>query len=205
MSETHFCLELLHRYHERLSLKPDLLRALDQRPVYERMIQFAKSSDQVFLRSHLTGHFTGSALIIDFERTHVLMTHHKKLKKWLQLGGHADGSGKLEQVALREGQEESGIADLKFIDWWQGSASSNEKLIYPIPFDLDIHEIPHNQREPAHLHYDVGFLFEADRKLELLISDESNDLRWIPIKDINMYTHEISMLRQISKAAQILN
>ena len=42
----------------------------------------------------------------------VLLTHHRKLDRWLQLGGHADGDRDLARVALKEAEEESGLAGL---------------------------------------------------------------------------------------------
>ena len=44
------------------------------------------------------------------------MTHHRKLRMWLQLGGHADGEKNLFKVALREAEEESGIQSFISLD-----------------------------------------------------------------------------------------
>ena len=78
----------------------DLFEALlaDPGPVYERR--------------RLAGHFTGSAWLVDASGQRVLLTHHRKLGRWLQLGGHADGDANLAAVALKEGEEESGLGDL---------------------------------------------------------------------------------------------
>ena len=73
------------------------------------------TSERSGYRDHLPGHFTGAALIVDPTGERVLLTHHRKLKKWLQLGGHADGDWDLSRVALKEGQEESGLNKLSFI------------------------------------------------------------------------------------------
>ena len=54
-------------------------------------IRFVESHPDCFLRTCLEGHLTGSAWIVNRERTMTLLTHHRKLGKWLQLGGHADG------------------------------------------------------------------------------------------------------------------
>src|SRR5215204_3717077 len=70
-------------------------------------IRFVESSPDCFLRSQLDGHLTGSAWILDPSRTKTLLTHHKKLEKWVQLGGHADGNPDLWDVARREASEES--------------------------------------------------------------------------------------------------
>ena len=39
----------------------------------------------------------------------VLLVHHRKLGKWLPLGGHVELDEEPEQAALREAREESGF------------------------------------------------------------------------------------------------
>ncbi len=36
------------------------------------------------------GHFTASAFLLNHDQTKFLLMHHKKLNKWLQLGGHCE-------------------------------------------------------------------------------------------------------------------
>ena len=150
------------------------------------MLKFLDDETGYFSRNSYNGHFTGSAWIVSPDRSSILMTHHKKLGKWLQLGGHADGENDLLKVALREAKEESGIQQFKVL---------SEKI-----FDLDIHEIPQHNSEPGHLHYDVRFLLEADPAGEaVIISDESHDVIWIHTADIAVLNSEISIQRMIKK------
>jgi 8-oxo-dGTP pyrophosphatase MutT (NUDIX family) len=141
--------------------------------------------DRAFHRDHLPGHITGSAWIIDAARTSVLLTHHAKLNKWLQPGGHADGDENVSGVALREAEEETGL--------------KNFKLLQQGIFDLDIHTIPARKDFPEHLHYDIRFIFEADPNEQLLISDESHDLKWVPFNQLSGYTSNISIERMLKK------
>jgi 8-oxo-dGTP pyrophosphatase MutT (NUDIX family) len=150
-----------------------------------RIIRFIEQEKNCFERSLLAGHITASALIVNKERTRTLLTHHHKLEKWLQLGGHSDGDPNTLHVALREAEEESGLKHIEPV---------NENI-----FDVDIHKIPERKNEPAHFHYDVRFLFEADDSEPLVITSESKDLAWVPLKDIEQYTTEESMLRMIRK------
>ena len=121
------------------------------------------------LRSCVPGHLTASSLIVHPDRKRGLFTHHRKLNRWLQLGGHCDGDANLAAVALREAIEESGIADL---------------VIEPTPVDLDIHSIPARKADPEHLHLDTRFLIFAPEGAEYVVSDESHDLAWLTLDEL---------------------
>ncbi len=151
----------------------------------KKIIRFIKEYDDCFERTLLIGHITASALIVNKQRTHTLMTHHQKLDKWLQLGGHSDGDPNTLNVAFREAEEESGLTTIKPI---------SEDI-----FDVDVHEIPARKTEPLHYHYDIRFLFEADDTEDLILTNESNDLRWIPLERIEEYTTEESVMRMVRK------
>src|SRR5207253_4326 len=107
----------------------------------DRILAFLDAHPDALHRSCVDGHLTGSALVVDPPSDRALLMHHRKLDKWLQMGGHADGEPDLAAVALAEATEESGIAGL---------------VLEPQPVDLDVHEV-HPPGEPAHLHLDVRF------------------------------------------------
>ncbi len=86
----------------------------EERAPYD-MLKFLDDETSYFLRNRYNGHFTGSAWIVSPDRSSILMTHHKKLGKWIKLGGHADGENDLLKVALREAKEESGIQQFKVL------------------------------------------------------------------------------------------
>lgn len=116
-----------------------------------------------FVRERLAGHFTASAWLVGRDGSRVLLTHHRKLGRWLQLGGHADGDRNLARAALREATEESGLAGL----------SVDREL-----FDLDRHWIPEHGGVPAHWHYDVRYVVRAGVDEAFVVSDESHALAW---------------------------
>jgi len=150
------------------------------------MITFLKSDENCFERDNSLGHFTGSAWVVNPSRDAVLLTHHRKLNKWLQLGGHADGNPDLQTVARQEAIEESGVQSLKVVS----------KEI----FDLDIHPIPTLEKYHAHLHYDVRFLFEAASDTDkLVVSPESHDVAWVPLEKVTGLNPEPSMTRMVEK------
>ena len=56
-----------------------------------RMLDFLNTHEDCFERALSVGHFTGSSWIENRDGTKFLLTLHKKIGLWLQLGGHADG------------------------------------------------------------------------------------------------------------------
>jgi 8-oxo-dGTP pyrophosphatase MutT (NUDIX family) len=147
--------------------------------------QFVAAHVDCFERSLAIGHVTGSAWVIDRERASVLLTHHRKLDKWLQPGGHADGDPDILRVALREVCEECGLETIRAV---------SEGI-----FDIDIHAIPARGSEREHLHYDVRFLVEADRNAPLALSEESRSLAWVAVEGIARLNPEESMARMVAK------
>ncbi len=139
-------------------------------------------------RTCLDGHLTASAWIVDPARTRTLLTHHRKLDRWLQLGGHVDGEADLLAAALREAREESGLTRLRAVS--------------PDIFDVDRHRIPARKTEPEHWHFDVRFLLEADPAEPLAISDESHDLAWVPLAELSRYSTEESLARMARKTGK---
>jgi 8-oxo-dGTP pyrophosphatase MutT (NUDIX family) len=152
-------------------------------------IRFVAGHADCLLRSCATGHLTGSAWIVSPDRRRTLLTHHHKLDKWLQLGGHADGETDLLAVARREAGEESGLVRLR--------------VVSPAIFDLDRHWIPPRGPEPGHFHYDLRFLLEADPAEPLVVSHESKGLAWVEISRVAALNPEESMARMVRKTLAV--
>ena len=150
-----------------------------------KVILLIENTPDCFHNNSFPAHMTASAWIIDNGLTHLLFTHHRKLNKWLQLGGHADGEENLVNAATREAMEESGLKSVR--------------LAAPGIFDVDIHEIPARKDIPAHYHYDVRYLFKADKDEPLIVSDESHDLKWVAINEVEQYNNDRSILRMLEK------
>lgn len=157
--------------------------------VAEQIDALVQAHANCFERTCYPGHITGSAWIVNRSGSHALLTHHRKLGRWLQLGGHSDGDGDTLAVALREGQEESGL------------------VLRPLSnrvFDIDVHVIPARGTEPAHEHHDLRFVFQADTDSDFVVSEESNALAWVPLGSLPDYTDELSVLRLADKFLQAL-
>lgn len=148
-------------------------------------IEFVKTHEACFKRELLIGHVTGSAWIVNDVRTHILMMHHRKLNQWFQPGGHCDGDPDVLNVALKEANEETGLENLKVVT---GEI-----------YDVDVHQIPERKGIPAHYHYDVRFLIEADMNEQLVVTEESNDLAWVSLEKIAEHNDSESIMRMARK------
>jgi len=135
--------------------------------------------DDIAVRTCRPGHLTGSAFVVDPSRMHCLLLFHKKLQRWLQPGGHADGDTNLAAVALREAEEETGIAGLQ--------------VVTPA-IDIDVHEVD-PPKEDAHLHLDVRFLVLAPAGAEPVGNHESEALRWVAPEDLATFDVDEGLLR----------
>jgi 8-oxo-dGTP pyrophosphatase MutT (NUDIX family) len=153
-----------------------------------KILEFVAAHDDALHRSCVEGHLTGSALVVDPSRAAALLMHHRKLDKWLQMGGHADGDADLARVALREATEESGIDGLVI-------AGDGE------PIDLDVHLVsPPNER--PHLHLDVRFVVEAPPGADPVVNHESRAMRWVPLAELEQNAEP--GMRRLARAARSL-
>jgi 8-oxo-dGTP pyrophosphatase MutT (NUDIX family) len=151
----------------------------------KQIISFVKENINCFERSLEVGHITSSAWIVNKDNSKALLLHHKKLDKWLQLGGHCDGDDNALRVAIKEAQEESGILDIQAI---------SESI-----FDLDIHLIPKNPKEKSHYHYDIRFLLKITNDKDFIVNQEANALMWINKDVTKLPNQDESMLRMFNK------
>lgn len=153
------------------------------------MVELLHTSDEPFSRAHFVpGHFTASCFIVD-ERGRVLLHHHRRLQRWLQMGGHVEGDETPSGAALREGAEESGLRDLE--------------MAVAI-FDLDVHAIPAGRGEPEHRHFDVRYLARtATPDAAMLDRKESMELAWVSLAraaELMAGEESLRVLRKIERS-----
>ncbi|MBL8512338.1 MAG: NUDIX hydrolase [Betaproteobacteria bacterium] len=137
-------------------------------------------------RSTQEGHVTASAWVLNAQYTSALLLHHAKLDRWLQPGGHIDGTDiSPAHSALREAKEETGLNSLE---------------LAPMPlWDVDVHAIPANKNEPAHLHYDLRYLV-ISHDAAVTLSHESLGFRWVSLQDLISESTPSSLSRMARKA-----
>jgi 8-oxo-dGTP pyrophosphatase MutT (NUDIX family) len=151
-------LEVAVRHLEAASIaSPDAVAHRDD------VVAFARRHADAAHRTNLEGHLTGSALVVDAAGERTLLMLHRKLGRWFQPGGHADGDTNLPGVALREAQEETGIEDLA--------------VLVPA-IDVDVHRVE-PPREAPHLHLDTRYLVLAPEGAREEANEESLALRWV--------------------------
>ena len=141
-----------------------------EREARQRFLGLLRSGQRHLWRDCFPAHFTASAWLVSADGERALLMHHRKLDRWLQPGGHADGEADLPQVAWREASEETGLAGL---------------VADPAIFDLDAHEIPARGAEPAHWHYDVRFVVRALGSEAFVANSESRAMAWQEIDAIS--------------------
>lgn len=178
----------MHRHDLLNKLNGYAPTAENETGAHRRIVDFVGAQADCFERSLTIGHITGSAWLVDVTGSTVLLTHHRKLGKWLQLGGHADGDPDVVAVALREATEESGLTDIRVL---------SDDI-----FDVDVHRIPGHGETPAHDHYDIRFLLQATTDDPIRISDESIALRWFTRAEVPQLDTDESVLRMNRKWAE---
>lgn len=154
----------------------------------DRIARFVAANADCFGRGNPIAHITASAFVLDPEGR-VLLTHHKKLDRWLQLGGHGDpDEHDPAATALREASEESGLADLRF-----------HPAIGRRPLDVDAHGIPARKAEAAHEHLDIRYALFTEHPEGIALTDESHDLRWFAPAEILALDVDAGFRRALAK------
>lgn len=151
------------------------------------MLAFLDSAPDGCLRRHAPGHITASSLVVDESLTHILLTLHPRVGKWIQLGGHCEPTDDtVIDSALREAREESGIHDLR---------------IDPALLSAHTHPITCSLGVPTR-HLDLRFLVVAPDNSPIVRSEESTDLQWWPVDSLpadaehEIVDHMVSLARE---------
>lgn len=160
-----------------MSLRESVIAALSgweppdagQDSLRHAVLAFVAARDDACRRECVPGHVTASALVLDDAGDRVLLTLHRRLGRWVQLGGHCDdGDADIVAAALREATEESGVDGLR---------------IEPELAAVHVHPVVCSLGVPTR-HLDLQFVAHAPAGARIAISDESEDLRWWPADEL---------------------
>jgi 8-oxo-dGTP pyrophosphatase MutT (NUDIX family) len=156
------------------------------------IVNLLTNGEAAFSRDHFgPGHLTASCFIIDPATHRLLLHHHRRLGRWLQMGGHVEPDEFPPQAALREGAEESGLRDLR--------------LLRASILDLDVHPIPAAKGEPDHHHFDVRYVAITNEPGTIARdANESNDLAWFDFDRAAELMSEDASTRAIRKIRGLL-
>lgn len=109
-------------------------------------------------------HVTASAIVIARHGTpRVLLHRHKRLRRWLQPGGHLEADEQPHEAALREVREETGIR--------ARHPAGSPRLIH-----VDVHEGPR-----GHVHLDLRYLLLARAEVPAPDPGESGEVAWTEV------------------------
>lgn len=159
-------------------IKSYLEKMQGEEPSLKKLIEQLETDEDPFSRSNMKGHITTSALILSADGSQVLMVHHNVYDRLLNPGGHHEGTEKLIDGALREGQEETGVQEITVHEW----SRENE-----CPFDIDTHPIAENSKkgEKEHFHHDFIYVFVANPEAALKAQTaEVKSTGWFPSTDL---------------------
>lgn len=156
-----------------------------------RMLELLRDAADPFDRNAFApGHFTASAFVLSPRRDALLLILHGKLNRWLQPGGHIEPDDTtVPDAAMREAREETGLSELS--------------LLSPLPFDLDVHDLPPYGGNPGHAHFDVRYLLQAGN-LDAAADSDAKDARFFSFSEIDAEHSDRSVTRAVEKLGRLL-
>ncbi len=169
-------------------------KPIDEREALHReaLLELLRTSAEPFSRTHFVpGHVTAGCFIVHPPTGRLLLHHHRRLNRWLQMGGHLESGEQPLAAALREGAEESGLDDLR-------------PLLDGV-IDLDVHVIPAGRGEPEHRHFDIRYV-ACTSTPDSIAADarESRELMWFDLDRALALMDEEASTRAIGKIRSLL-
>ena len=156
----------------------------------DRSRELARTADDPWLRS-LPLHFTASALVVHPPSARVLLRWHQRQQAWLQVGGHGDpGETDPVAIALREGHEETGLADL--VPWPDAAL-----------LQVAIVDVPARGDEPDHQHADLRFILATGEPDTARPESPDAPLRWLTVPEARQVSTEANVRDLLARADRL--
>ena len=171
----------LGAYNASMALIDDIraYEPFNEQEAVDRLVILRALADDphVFDRS-APAHMACSIWTVDPAKQRTLMVYHNLYDSWSWIGGHADGERDLARVALRELEEETGVAGARLVPCGPGGIFSLEVLT------VDGHE-KRGRYVGSHLHLNVTYLAVASPEEPLRVKpDENSGVRWVDLDDV---------------------
>lgn len=145
----------------------------EEEEIKKNILKYMDKYSDVLTRNNDKCHFTSSGIVLNKERTKVLMVFHNIYNSWIVPGGHADGDSDLLHVALKEVEEETGQ-----------KATVLDKNIFQLSISPIEGHMKRGKYVEPHYHLDVLYLLEADDTIPLVYrEDESQGVKWATIDE----------------------
>ena len=156
----------------------------------ELILKYMDIFDDVLTRKNEIGHFTSSCLIVNKEKTKVLMVYHNIYDSWSWVGGHADGDDDLLHVSLKEASEETGL-----------------KNVIPLSkdiFSLEVLGVDGHMKKggyiSTHIHLNITYLLCANENdITHIKEDENSDVKWFELEEAIKASSEPHMKKIYNK------
>lgn len=140
-------------------------------------------------------HLTASAVVVHPPTQRVLLRWHERHEAWMQVGGHGDpGETDPFAIALREAEEETGLADLRA---WPSAEA-------PAILQAVIVPVPANDVEPAHEHGDLRYVFATDDPDSAVPESDATPLRWLSVSEALDLVVEDNLRENLRRVGELL-
>jgi 8-oxo-dGTP pyrophosphatase MutT (NUDIX family) len=157
----------------------------------KRLRALAEDSNDPWRRD-IPLHVTASALIVHPPTAQVLLRWHERQQAWLQVGGHGDpGETDPLAIAIREAQEETGLADLMP---WPDAKIRHIVIVY----------VPPGKGEPAHEHADIRYVMATQNPDAARAENENAPLRWLSMTEAYEATSERNLRETLNRTGRLL-
>ena len=172
----------------------------EQEAADKRVILRALDTDPDCFDRSAQAHMACSIWVVDPSFTQTLLVYHNIYDSWSWIGGHADGECDLAAVALRELQEETGVAHARLVTGEAHGAGDTSAASAPTVggvrplcgpsgiYSLEVLTVDGHEKRGAyvssHLHLNVTYLAIVDPAEPIRIKpDENSGVRWVPLED----------------------